>query len=89
MKLKLKYLTILTVIASFAAIIYGFSLKPENESLSNKYIGGGTLGLFFVAMPLFLIQESRGKNMKDYMLTKENILKMQERENNKGKKKDL
>ena len=89
MKLKLKYLTVLVVIASFAAIIYGFSLKSENESLANKYIGGGTLGLFLIAMPLFLIQESRGKNMKDYMLTKENILKMQERENNKGKKKDL
>ena len=89
MKFKLKYLTVLVVIASFAAIIYGFSLKSKNEPLANKYIGGGTLGLFLIAMPLFLIQESRGKNMKDYMLTKENILKMQERENSKNKKKDL
>ncbi|MEO0901817.1 MAG: hypothetical protein AAFY00_07240, partial [Bacteroidota bacterium] len=34
-------------------------------------------GLFLVAMPLFLIKESKGKKMKDYMLNKENIEKMQ------------
>jgi hypothetical protein len=32
-----------------------------------------------VAMPLFLIKESKGKNMKNYMLTEENIKKMQNR----------
>jgi hypothetical protein len=33
--------------------------------------------IFFVVMPLFLLVESPGKKMKDYMLTEENIRKMQ------------
>ncbi|KPM31987.1 Hypothetical protein I595_1635 [Croceitalea dokdonensis DOKDO 023] len=80
MKIKMKYVVIAVVLASFAAIIYGFILKEENESLAHKYIGSGTIGLFLVAMPLFLIKESQGKQMKDYMLTKENIEKMNKRE---------
>jgi len=78
--MKMKHFIVLVVLASFAAIIYGFTLKQENEHLANKYIGFGTLGLFFVAMPLFLYKESKGKKMNDYMLTKENIDKMQKKE---------
>jgi hypothetical protein len=48
----------------------------------NKYIGFGVVGLFMLAMPLFLIFESRGKKMKDYMLTDDNIRKMRERKEN-------
>jgi hypothetical protein len=50
-----------------------------SELEANKYIGFGVVGLFLLAMPLFLITESRGKNMKDYMLTDENIRKMREK----------
>lgn len=78
--MKFKYIIVLIVIASFVAIIYGFSLKPNDEFLANKFIGSGTVGLFLIAMPLFLYKESRGKKMKDYMLTKENIEKMQKKE---------
>jgi len=76
----MKYLISLILIASVAAIIYGFSIKEEKTDLANKCIGSGTVGIFFVAMPLFLITVSKGKNVKDYMLTKENILKMQGRD---------
>ena len=78
--MKFKHIILLIVLASFGAIIYGFTLKDENVSLANKWIGSGTVGLFLIAMPLFLIKESRGKKMKDYMLTKENIEKMREKE---------
>lgn len=81
--MKLKYLVICIVIASFASIIYGFNVKSDKEHTGNKYIGFGTVGLFLVAMPLFLYKESKGKNMKDYMLTKENIIKMQKKEREK------
>ncbi|SNY95224.1 hypothetical protein [Flagellimonas pacifica] len=83
MKFKLKHLTILALLASVSSIVYGFAIKKDNLSLANKFIGGGTAGLFLVTMPLFLFKESKGKDMKDYMLTKENIKKMQgkEREN--------
>lgn len=74
----MKYLIILIVLASFASIIYGFSVQEANLVLANKYIGFGTVGLFLVAMPLFLIKYSQGKKMKDYMLNEENIRKMRE-----------
>lgn len=80
MKLKFKHLIVLVVMASIGSIIYGFNIKEENLSKANKYIGAGTAGLFLLAMPLFLYKESKGKNMKDYMLTKENIKKMQDKE---------
>ncbi|MDC6383776.1 hypothetical protein D2V93_15405 [Flagellimonas taeanensis] len=83
MKFKFKYIVVLVTLAAIASIIYGFSIKEENPGLGHKCIGLGTVGLFLVAMPLFLIKESKGKNMKDYMLTKENIKKMQEKEQKK------
>ncbi len=82
--MKFKHFIVLIVLGSFVAIIYGFSIKKDNETLAHKYIGLGTVGLFLVAMPLFLIKESKGKKMKDYMLTKENIKKMQEKEGKKA-----
>ncbi len=79
MKFKTKYFIVLVVLASLGSIIYGFSIKDEDLPLANKCIGFGTVGLFLVAMPLFLIKESKGKKVKDYMLTDENIRKMREK----------
>lgn len=73
----MRYLILLIVLASFGCIVYGFNLEDSQEATAHKFIGGGTVGLFLVAMPLFLIKESRGKKMNDYMLTEENIRKMQ------------
>lgn len=73
----MKYIILLVVIASSAAIGYGYSLDETEEASASKYIGSGTLGLFLVAMPLFLYKESKGKKMNDYMLTEENVRKMQ------------
>ena len=82
MKIKLKHIIFLIMLASLGAIFYGLSLEEDNPQ-APKYIGGGTVGLFLVAMPLFLWKESKVKNMKDYMLTQENIKKMQEKERKK------
>ena len=81
----MKYVIALVAIASFASIVYGFSIQEEATALANKYIGFGTLSLFLVAMPLFLITESKGKKMKDYMLTDENLKKMRARNSKKSK----
>lgn len=75
--MKLKYFIVAVVLASFAAIIYGFTLDDTQEDLANKYIGSGTLGLFLIAMPLFLYKESKSRDFKNYMLTDENVRKMQ------------
>lgn len=81
--MKTKYIIILVVLLSLGSIVYGFTIKDTRNDRANKFIGGGTVGLFLVAMPLFLIKESKGKKMKDYMLTEENIKKMR----GKGKEK--
>ncbi|MEL6917381.1 MAG: hypothetical protein AAFO99_06590 [Bacteroidota bacterium] len=74
--MKTRYLILVIVIISIGSIIYGFTLKENNPPLAHKCIGFGTLGLFLIAMPMFLIKESKGKKVKDYMLTDENIKKM-------------
>lgn len=79
MRKKLRYVVLFVVLASLGSIGYGFSLLEEAPPTAHKFIGVGVVGLFLVAMPLFLIVESRGKKMKDYMLTDENIRKMRER----------
>ncbi len=83
--MKLKYLIVLIIIASFSSIIYGFSIKNKAMALSHKYIGFGTVGIFLVAMPLFIFKESKGKKMKDYMLTEDNIKRMRKKEKEKFK----
>lgn len=75
-----KYVIVLIVLASLVGIVYGFVILEEEPVLANKCIGFGTVGLFLLAMPLFLIREGKGKQVKDYMLTHENLRKMQERE---------
>ncbi|NAY91461.1 hypothetical protein GTQ34_05990 [Muricauda sp. JGD-17] len=83
MNIKLKHIIVLIVLISFGSIIYGFSIKEDRLEVAHKFIGLGTIGLFLVAMPLFLFKESKGKDMKDYMLTKDNIKKMQDKERKK------
>jgi len=73
----MRYFILLIVLISAGLIIYGFNLDDSQEILANKYIGSGTLGLFLIAMPLFLYRESKGKDFKNYMLTDENVRKMQ------------
>jgi cyanate permease len=84
MKFKFHYITTLVLIASIASIFYGFYIKTEQLILAHKYIGFGTVGIFFVAMPLFLYRASQGKNVKDYMLNEENIRKMNSNETKKS-----
>jgi hypothetical protein len=80
----MRYVVLLIVVASLAGIALGFSMMEEDPVTGNKYIGFGVVGLFLLAMPLFLVFESRGKKMKDYMLTDENVRKMREnREKNR------
>ncbi|TDT46553.1 hypothetical protein CLV90_0607 [Maribacter spongiicola] len=84
----MKYIIIAIVLVSIGLIIYGFNLDTGEEALSHRYIGSGTLLLFLIAMPLFLIKESKGKKFNDYMLTDENVRKMQGKEPRKTDNQD-
>jgi len=67
-------------LVSIGCIISGYVLNLE---YSEKLIGFGVLGMFFIVFPLFSYHRWRGKDVKDYLLTKENLDKMREREGDK------
>jgi hypothetical protein len=73
----MKYLIIFLTLAAFGSIITGYFLE---SAYSQKFIGFGVLGLFFIVSPLFCYYRWKDKDVKDYMLTKENLDKMRERE---------
>ncbi|EPR70096.1 hypothetical protein ADIWIN_3959 [Winogradskyella psychrotolerans RS-3] len=71
----IKIITFIAFLASFTSIVCGllFDLK-----YSQKLVGFGVLGLFFIVFPLFSYYRWKDKDVKDYMLTKENLDKMRE-----------
>ena len=71
----IKIITFLAFIATFLSILLGYIL---DTNYSQKLIGFGVVGLFLVVFPLFSYYRWKGKNLKDYMLTKENLNKMRE-----------
>ena len=74
----MKYVIAFFFIVSLGSIIIGFVMElPYSE----KLIGGGTVSLFFIVFPLFSWYRWKDKNVKDYLLTKENLDKMRDREN--------
>jgi hypothetical protein len=75
----MKKIIAILFILSFTSIFSGYFLKL---SFSEKLIGFGVCGLFFLAFPLFAYVHWKDKNVKDYMLTKENLDKMKNREEN-------
>ena len=60
-------------VASLTSIVVGV---VTNSELEEKYIGFGVVGLFLIVFPLFSYYRWKNKKISDYMLTKENIEKM-------------
>ena len=77
----MKYIILIAFLLSFGSIVCGFLLEVD---YSEKLIGFGVLGLVIFVFPLFSYHRWKDKNVKDYMLSKENLDKM--RENQKEKK---
>lgn len=69
----IKIITLITFLVSFTSVICGLILDLE---YAQKLIGFGVLGLFFVVFPLFSYYRWKDKDVKDYMLTHENLEKM-------------
>ncbi|HET8803011.1 MAG TPA: hypothetical protein VFM72_00425 [Aequorivita sp.] len=76
------FLTILFILVIIALGI-GFYIKPEDEETGNLIIGLTLMAGFFVLMPLFIYHRWKNRSVKDYMLTKENIEKMQDYQKDK------
>ncbi|MCF6308826.1 MAG: hypothetical protein L3J09_12870 [Flavobacteriaceae bacterium] len=82
----MKYILQLLVLLSVFGISYGFYLRPEQLQKGELFIGLSLVLLFFITMPIFIYRRWKGKDVKDYMLTKENILKMRKYNDSKDKK---
>ncbi len=76
----MKYLIGFLTLAALASIILGFSIKSE---YSQQLIGFGVVGLFIIVFPLFSYYRWKDKDVKDYMITKENLEKMRNHKNEK------
>ncbi|MGB1307317.1 MAG: hypothetical protein ACPG6B_00300 [Oceanihabitans sp.] len=73
----MKKLIFILFVAAIGSIIAGFLL---DVSYAQKLIGFGVIGLFLVVFPLFSYYRWKDKDLRDYMLTKENLDKMRKRE---------
>ena len=59
------------------SLIIGFYIKTfENSNEGNKIIGFTVMTAAFIFMPIFLVHRWRGKKLKDYTLSKENLDKL-------------
>lgn len=76
----MKYLILFLAIAAVGSIAGGLIFETD---YSQQMIGFGTMGLFVIVFPLFAYYRWKDKDFKDYMLTKENLDKMRDKENRK------
>lgn len=76
----MKYIIALLAILTIGSIVTGYIIDTD---YSQKLIGFGTVGLFIVVFPLFSYYRWKDKDLKDYMLTKENLDKMNSSKKNK------
>lgn len=74
----IKIITSLLFCFALLSILIGYLI---DFSFSQQLIGFGVLGLFFVVFPLFSYDRWKDKDMKDYMLTQDNLDKMREAQN--------
>tara|TARA_A100001011_G_scaffold51596_1_gene49661 strand:+ start:173 stop:412 length:240 start_codon:yes stop_codon:yes gene_type:complete len=60
-----------------SCLIIGFYIKTfENSNDGNKVVGFTVLTAAFIFMPIFLVHRWKGKKLKDYTLSKENLEKL-------------
>lgn len=76
----MKYIIIILFVASLGSILAGYFL---DVAYSQKLTGFGVVGLFVVVFPLFSYYRWKNKNLKDYMLTKENLDEMRKSQKDK------
>ena len=61
-----------------ANIIVGYVIREDDLALGDYWIGLAVATGFFIYMPVFLVHRWKGKQLKDYTLSPENLKKMKE-----------
>ena len=75
----MKYFLRLLFLLIMTSLITGLYVNNTGETLlGNKIIGFTVLTAAFVFMPIFLVHRWKGKNLKDYTLSKENLDKLRD-----------
>ncbi|GGG34641.1 hypothetical protein [Bizionia arctica] len=77
----IKTITSILLVLSIGSILAGYLL---DVTYSQKLIGFGVVGLFLLVFPLFSYYRWKDRDMKDYMINKENLDKMREYKEKKG-----
>ena len=73
----MKYLLRFLFLGIILSLIVGFYVNTGgNTLLGNKIIGFTVLASAFIFMPIFLVDRWKGKKLKDYTLSKENLQKL-------------
>ena len=78
----MRFLLYIFLIAAVILASYGFYIGQEDLATSQLCIGLGVSTLFFIWMPTFVYYRWKGKDVTQYMLNQENILKMRKYTNN-------
>lgn len=72
-----KLLILFISVAIALSMVYGFYLKQSGNSITgDRIIGLCILAASFVLMPLFMYYRWKGKDLRRYMLTPENLERM-------------
>jgi hypothetical protein len=75
----MKYFLRLMFLLIMTSLITGLYVNNTGDTLlGNKIIGFTVLTAAFVFMPIFLVHRWKGKNLKDYTLSKENLDKLRD-----------
>ena len=72
---RIKIITFILLMLSLCLIIGGYLIDTVYRE---QLIGTGVVVLFILVFPLFSYYRWKDKNLKDYMLTQENLDKMRE-----------
>lgn len=75
--------TIIKILAIMILIAIGtgfYFRMNDNMILGDRIIGIAVLASAFILMPIFLYVRWKGKNLKDYTFTKENLDKMRDKD---------
>ena len=79
MKIILSFLFVVICLG----ILIGFYIKSSDQATGDIIIGLSIMAGAFILMPLFIYHRWKKRSVKDYMLTKENIKKMRDFQNDK------
>ena len=73
----MKYFLMLLFLGILISLSFGLHTNSTgNTFLGNKIIGFTVLTAAFIFMPIFLVHRWKGKRLKDYTLSKENLEKL-------------